>query len=88
MTDAIAHLGLIDEEDLLLDAAALELAALDHPDIDLAPYAALLVSMTERLAGPGAGARASSERARLLARVIATEHGFAGDTETYDDPAA
>lgn len=87
MTDAITHLGLIEEDDLLLDAAALELAALDHPGVDLKPYAMRLSAITERLAELGGDARANAERARLLARVICTENGFAGDADTYDDPA-
>ena len=72
VTDAIAHLGLVDEDDLLLDAAALELAALDHPGVSLAPYAALLASMTERLVALDAGALDNAKHARLLAQESAT----------------
>ena len=42
MIEAIAHLGLLDDEDIRLDLAALELSALDHPGVDLSPYVELL----------------------------------------------
>ena len=42
MIAAIAHLGLLDEEDIHLDIAALELSALDHDGVDLGPYMARL----------------------------------------------
>ena len=42
MIDDIAHLGLLDDEDISLDEAALDLAALDHPGVPLAPYLARL----------------------------------------------
>lgn len=87
MTNPIAHLGLIDEEDLQLDAAALELAALDHPERDLADHVALLSAMTARVAELGGAAQTSMGRALALADVIGDEYGFAGDRATYDDPA-
>ncbi|SFR97068.1 SirB1 family protein [Sphingomonas jatrophae] len=87
MTDSILHLGLLDEETLLLDAAALELAALDHPDVDIAPYARILGEIAERVAEVGDDAHTSAEQARLLASVLAAEYGFTGDIDSYDDPA-
>jgi len=45
MTASIAYLGLLDDEDILLDIAALELSALDHPGVDLAPYLAQLAAI-------------------------------------------
>lgn len=87
MIPGIAHLGLIDEEDIVLDAAALELAALDHEDIDLAPYGDLLAAIGERLATVGGDAATAPEQAAALAEVIAGEYRFAGDRTQYDDPA-
>lgn len=87
MIDAIAHLGLLDDEAIMLDAAALELAALDHPGVDLDDYVETLAEMTERALAAAAAARLPADQAAVLARVIGTEFGFCGDARTYDDPA-
>jgi regulator of sirC expression with transglutaminase-like and TPR domain len=87
MNDRILHLGLIDDEAILLDAAALELAALDHPDMDLDDHVETLTAITERLAMLGGDAHSSTARATVLADVIAGEFGFVGDRVAYDDPA-
>ena len=87
VNDSIRHLGLVDDEAIELDAAALELAALDHPDADRADHHATLSAIRERLAAAGDNAGASAERAGVLARVIGNEFGFEGDRQTYDDPA-
>ncbi|MDB5685298.1 MAG: hypothetical protein JWM75_2996 [Sphingomonas bacterium] len=86
MNDQILHLGLLEDETISLDTAALELAALDHPGQDLSPYVETLTAITERLAGLGGAAASNDARAKMLARVIGIEFGFAGDRDTYDDP--
>ena len=85
MEDAIAHLGLLDDETILLDAEALKIAKLDHPLASLTPYADLLSDLTERLVVVGGDAETAAERAAVLAQVIAGDFGFAGDSATYDD---
>lgn len=87
MQDDLNRLGLIDEEDIALDDAALSLAALDHPGTDLVPYHDLLDAMEARLDVAGGDAVTLAERADALAEVLAGEFGFAGDADTYDDPA-
>lgn len=87
MHETIAHLGLLDEEAIVLDGAALQLAALDHPDVDLDPYGDILNAMSERIAQAGATANAASRQAEILNQIIAHEYGFVGDANTYDDPA-
>jgi regulator of sirC expression with transglutaminase-like and TPR domain len=87
MVEDITHLGLVDETDIELDRAALEIAALDHPGIDLAGYLALLDRIARRLAEWAKLARTPAEQASCLARVLGGEFGFEGDRETYDDPA-
>jgi regulator of sirC expression with transglutaminase-like and TPR domain len=84
--DAIAHLGLLDDEAIGLDTGALELAALDHPDVDLAPYLDRLGLMTDEAMANGATARSAGERASVLAQLLAGRHRFGGDRDTYDDP--
>jgi regulator of sirC expression with transglutaminase-like and TPR domain len=87
MLEEITHLGLIDETDIELDTAALQLAALDHPGADLSAYFALLEQMTERLGVWGRLAHTPQEQASCLARVLASEFGLEGDRDTYDEPA-
>ena len=84
MEKAILHLGLLDDENIALDTAALEIAALDHPGAVLAGYTDLLDDITERLATTSGFAETAAERAQALARIIAGEFGFTGDRQTYD----
>jgi regulator of sirC expression with transglutaminase-like and TPR domain len=87
MVEQIVHLGLVDEAEIELDKAALEIAALDHPRSDPARYLLLLEQIAERLRGYTATARTPDEQAEALADVLAAEYGFEGDRETYDAPA-
>ena len=87
MTDDLIHLGLVDEDEILLDEAGLVLALLDHAGTDLAPYEHVLEAIAARLAVIGDGSTAAPERAAALATVLAEEFGFVGDAESYDDPA-
>jgi regulator of sirC expression with transglutaminase-like and TPR domain len=87
MIQEIAHLGILDDDAIEVDIAALEIAALDHPGIALAGYIDALGEIAiELLAGSGL-ARGAAEQAHTLARVIGTDYGFSGDRNTYDDPA-
>ena len=87
MHEELNRLGLIDEEEISLEDAALTLALLDHPGTDLAPYHDLLDAIETRLVLAGSDAETPTERADALAEVLAGEFGFLGDVETYDDPA-
>lgn len=82
----IASYGLMEDEQIELDLAALDLSVLDHDGVDVAPYVDLLRQMVERLAVVGASADTPTEQAAALAEVLAGEFGFAGDVETYDAP--
>ncbi len=86
MDSEITQLGLLDDEELTLDDAALALAAIDHPDVDLEPYHMIIDDIVVRLADIGADAIDAKARAAVLARAIADEFDFVGDRETYDDP--
>ena len=87
MNSDILHLGLVDDDEIALDAAALDLAALDHPGFDPSGSVAILEGMADRLLELGPGADDDETRAALLAAVIGTEYGFVGDRGQYDDPA-
>jgi regulator of sirC expression with transglutaminase-like and TPR domain len=87
MVDQITHLGLIDEAEIELDKAALQIAALDHPGKDLSDYLRLLEKLTRRLRAQAGPAPRAAGQAAILADVLGGEFGFEGDRETYDDPA-
>jgi regulator of sirC expression with transglutaminase-like and TPR domain len=85
-SDAVLAIGLLEDEAIALDWAALELAALDHPDADVGYYAGRLDEIAERVAELGGNAHSARARAEALASVIAGEFDLTGDRETYDDP--
>jgi regulator of sirC expression with transglutaminase-like and TPR domain len=87
MHDDLIYLGLVDEEEIVLDEAALALAVLDHADVDDGPYRDLLNAISERLSALANDAVGVPEQAKLLAQVLGGEFGFTGDSDTYDDPA-
>ena len=86
MIPAISHLGLLDDEDILLDLAALELSALDHEGTSLDPYIDLLKDLEDRLASAAGTASHGIRQGEILAELLAGDYGFAGDRETYDAP--
>ncbi|TCP34109.1 transglutaminase-like domain-containing protein [Sphingomonas sp. BK235] len=87
MNDDLTRLGLMDEDDIALDEAALLLALADHPGADATVAQDLLEAISIRLDVAGADAETAAERAGALAEVIGGEFGFVGDTASYDDPA-
>lgn len=87
MNEDLIRLGLIDEDEIVLDEAALTLALLDHPETDLEPYQDLLEAVAIRLEAVGNDATTARERADALSAVLGEEFGFVGDEQTYDDPA-
>lgn len=87
MTHELNRLGLIDEDDIILDEAALALALSDHPDTDPAPYRAVLEAIAIRVDRVAAGAEDAGARADALVEAIGDGFGFTGDADTYDDPA-
>jgi regulator of sirC expression with transglutaminase-like and TPR domain len=86
VNESVAHLGLLDDEEIQIEFAALELSALDHEGIDLDPYVALLADMEEKLASIAGDALSGVEQGRALAQVISVEYGFTGDRASYDAP--
>lgn len=86
MTDDLTRLGLVDDEEIDLDEAALTLALLDHPEVDPQPYVDLIDTIAAAVEEEGADADTASERAAVLAHVVADTFGFFGDVDSYDDP--
>lgn len=91
MNESIAYLGLLADEEIELDSAALMLSALDHDGIDVEPYLELLRGIGKAIDAERSGAgddelQSGEAQGALLARVIGTQFGFAGDSESYDAP--
>jgi regulator of sirC expression with transglutaminase-like and TPR domain len=82
----IAALGLVDDDQINLDIAALALSELDHPGGDIASHAELLQKIGDRLREVGAKALTPAEQAAALSAVLHDEFGFQGDVESYDAP--
>lgn len=89
--DPLGAVGCLDDADIRLDIAALELAAADRPqraegrgsgDL-LAPARAYLDSLAHRLPPDVEG---SAARGEALAALLAGEEGFRGDSEDYESP--
>lgn len=82
----VGQIGLLDDEEIELDLAALALSELDHGGMDLAPHLAILDEIEERLRQVGADASTVDTQAEALSRVFHEEFGFIGDAESYDAP--
>ena len=82
----ISVIGVLDDQDILLDIAALALSQLDHAECDVGTYLAQLEAIEDGVCEEGRGAIMSSEQAIVLAEVLHDEHGFTGDAESYDAP--
>ena len=82
----VTELGLLEDEEIELDLAALALSALDHEGVDLDRYLELLDDIEDSLAQAGDDALDPTAQGEALARVFSGEFGFTGDTESYDAP--
>ncbi|MBM3594324.1 MAG: tetratricopeptide repeat protein [Alphaproteobacteria bacterium] len=80
------ELGLLDDEDIELDFAALALSALDHEGLDLAPYHDLIDEIADRLEEVSSEAGTLAQRGEALKQVLGDEYGFIGDVDGYDAP--
>jgi regulator of sirC expression with transglutaminase-like and TPR domain len=85
MSDDMETLGLLEDDEIELDLAALALSALDHEGIALDPYWSLIEDIDERLQD-FAEAETADEQADALAQVLHGEFGFTGDAASYDAP--
>ena len=87
--DALDAIGQMPDVEIDIAGAALQLARIDEPEADWQTAAAHLselareaVSLARTLPGSDVASRAGA-----LAGLIAGRHRYAGDTETYDQPA-
>lgn len=79
MNDDLMHLGLVDENDILLDEAALALALLDHASADRATYDDVLEAISVRLAAVAGDLTVALNQAAALATALVEEFGFVRD---------
>ena len=84
----ISVIGVLEDEDILLDVAALALSQLDHAECDVNAYLKQLEEIEDRVCQEGRSAFLSSERAMVLAEVLHDDLGFTGDVEGYDAPVS
>ena len=89
---ALSATGLLPDAEVDLAAAALQFARIDAPDADWrAAEAALSDLARDAVAAattdPAADAGDAERRRRVLADLLHGKLGYAGDTESYDDPA-
>ena len=88
--EKLKAVGQVDDGAIQIGRAALYLAALDHPAIDLAPYFQhqdhVEADARERIPALRRGMSETEAIARILSDTIANRHGYAGDNETFDDP--
>jgi regulator of sirC expression with transglutaminase-like and TPR domain len=82
----IETLGLLDDDEIELDHAALILSELDHPGLDIEPSLLLIDDIGDRLFEIGGLAETPARQAEALAQVFYGEFGFTGDAEHYDAP--
>jgi regulator of sirC expression with transglutaminase-like and TPR domain len=86
----LQKVGQGDDAAISLAETALNLAALDHLGLDLAPYrdhlAQLADDARESYAAVRRGMAEVPAAARALAETIGVRHGYQGDNATFDDP--
>ncbi|MBX3454932.1 transglutaminase-like domain-containing protein [Ferrovibrio sp.] len=83
---ALRALGAVPDDQLDIAEAALLMAALDRPMVDIAPYRRHLNDIIAAIAQEQAGGECMA-RALALSGTIAGRFDYRGDNETYDDPA-
>ena len=84
----LAQIGSLPDQDIDLAEAALCLAAVDRPQVDLARYRRELAQIAMDLADYTArfpDKTTASDAVEAMKAVITGRHGYQGDTLTYDD---
>ncbi len=84
--DYLAALAEVGDEAVSLGEAALALALIDRPEIDLTPYRAFLDGLADTVATEAASS-SPGDPVAALAGAIADHAGITGDAESYDDLA-
>jgi regulator of sirC expression with transglutaminase-like and TPR domain len=85
---ALEECGAQEDNDIDIGEAALLLAALDQPGVDLTIYREHLSEIADDVAAlvPGTSTHNVAKRVQALSDVITSDRDYQGDTDTYDDP--
>lgn len=83
---ALESVGQLEDETLDLAETALILSALDRPKLALDSYRQHLKSMATEAANIGGDIEHLEARVVFINRLLFETHGYAGDTEDYDNP--
>ncbi|HYH17795.1 MAG TPA: transglutaminase-like domain-containing protein [Azospirillum sp.] len=84
--EILRRTGTLADEDIDIAEAALALGALDRPNVPLDRYRRHLAALARDMADRFDPLADSLEtRVALLHEIVMERHGYAGDTETYDD---
>jgi regulator of sirC expression with transglutaminase-like and TPR domain len=91
LPETIGYIGLLDDEDIELDSAALALSSLDHEGQDIEPYLEQLRQISDAVEAAfeqrvAADLASGEGQGALLAKVIGEQLGFVGDRDSYDAP--
>jgi regulator of sirC expression with transglutaminase-like and TPR domain len=84
-TDAFADLLARDDEEIPLDRAALLIAAIEYPDLDVEAGIRTLDGFGKLLRPKLAGLDQPEQQAHVLAELLHGELGFSGNAEAYYD---
>ena len=86
-------LALLEDGQIVLDEAALALAAADRDESGheaeamLAPYLTRVAFMSAQLMSRAAGVTSNRDRATMLRALLADEHGLSGDERAFEEDA-
>jgi regulator of sirC expression with transglutaminase-like and TPR domain len=85
--DFLSRLGQAGDGPHDIANAALMLAALDHPEKELAPYRAHLAELAEAAKTEAGFIRDAEAGARALGAVMSGRYGYDGERSEYDEPS-
>jgi len=86
MSNAVTLYGLLDDDEIPIDAVALELSALDHDGASIRPYLDLIDEMAAQVLARSSEVTTPAQNAAVLVAVLAGENAFTGDRQSYDAP--
>lgn len=85
LMQALCEIGSREDASIDLADTALVLAALDRPDVKTAPYRDHLAALARETSAAIDATSSVAMQIAALRKILATEFGYEGDAETYDD---
>ena len=84
---ALSAIGQLEDDEIDIADAALQLGRVDAPEVDVETARAHLSEIAREAAALLAGVGTAAAAVKALAGLLAGEHGYRGDSETYEDLA-